>query len=191
MWIKRGILQDARITINVPFVYMARDVMILMRAISITRALLRGCPWIRDFFGPWWQQVKRVPFGPKKVEISGPNPSNGLRNTFSCIKIIKSKRHPKNRNIGNFKSMSFRATPSAKSSFTSLHLRSPVHIVPPLYSERTWVLIQLYTCSNDFYLPSRRLEDGGGVESAPCVGGGDEVQTSRDTQTNPCSLIKV
>jgi hypothetical protein len=30
------------ITINVPVVYMAQDVMILMRAISITRAIGRG-----------------------------------------------------------------------------------------------------------------------------------------------------
>jgi hypothetical protein len=119
MWIKRGRLQDAWITINVPLVYMAQDVMILilMRAISITRALLRGCSWIQDLFGPWWQQVKTVPFGPKKVEISGPNPSNGLLNRFSCIKIIKSKRHTKNRNIGNFMYMSFRAHPFGKIKF--------------------------------------------------------------------------
>ncbi len=32
------------ITINVPVVYMGRDVMILMRAISITRAIGRGGP---------------------------------------------------------------------------------------------------------------------------------------------------
>jgi hypothetical protein len=32
------------ITINVPIVYMARDVMILMRAISITRAIGSGGP---------------------------------------------------------------------------------------------------------------------------------------------------
>jgi hypothetical protein len=33
------------LTINVPVVYMARDVMILMRAISITRAIGRGGPY--------------------------------------------------------------------------------------------------------------------------------------------------
>jgi hypothetical protein len=29
-----------------------------------------------------WQRAHRVPFGPKKVEISGPIPSNGPRNGF-------------------------------------------------------------------------------------------------------------
>ncbi len=39
---------------NVPVVYMARDLMILMRATFITRALK-------------WQRAKRVPFVPKTV----------------------------------------------------------------------------------------------------------------------------
>ncbi len=41
------------ITINVPVVYVARDVLILMRATSITRAIGRVGPENRDFFGPW------------------------------------------------------------------------------------------------------------------------------------------
>jgi hypothetical protein len=51
------------------------------------------------FDGHWkdWalksQRAKRVPFGPKKVEISGPTLSNDLSNGFARIKIIKSKRH--------------------------------------------------------------------------------------------------
>jgi hypothetical protein len=44
-----------------------------------------------------WQQAKRVPFGPKKVEISGATPFNGLSIGFALIKIIKSKHHIKNR----------------------------------------------------------------------------------------------
>ncbi len=39
-----------------------------------------------------WQLAK-----PKKGEISGPTPSNGLSNGFARIKIIKSKRHIKRR----------------------------------------------------------------------------------------------
>ncbi len=41
-----------RITINVPVVYMARDVIILMRAISITSAIGRVGPEIETFLGP-------------------------------------------------------------------------------------------------------------------------------------------
>jgi hypothetical protein len=44
-----------------------------------------------------------VPFGPQKVEIFRPPPSNGLRNGFALIKIIKSKlRIKKNKYIGSF-----------------------------------------------------------------------------------------
>jgi hypothetical protein len=39
--------------INVPVVYMVQDVMILNRAISITRGVGRDGPWNWDFFGPW------------------------------------------------------------------------------------------------------------------------------------------
>jgi hypothetical protein len=39
--------------------------------------------------------------------FSGPTPSNGPSNQFARIKIIKSKRHIKNRYIGNFMYMSF------------------------------------------------------------------------------------
>ncbi len=57
------------LTINVPVVYMARDVMFFMPAISISRAIGRG--WAlksRLFRALKWYRVKRVPFGPKKVE---------------------------------------------------------------------------------------------------------------------------
>ncbi len=53
------------LTINVPVVYMAWDVMILMRATSITWAIGRRGPWKLILFG--WQRAKRVRF-------SGPPP---------------------------------------------------------------------------------------------------------------------
>jgi hypothetical protein len=46
------------------------------------------------FDGHWkdWalksQRAKRVPFGPKKVEISGPTPSNDLSNGFAASKSL-------------------------------------------------------------------------------------------------------
>jgi hypothetical protein len=40
------------ININVPVVYVARDVLILMRATSIARAIGRVCPENRDFLDP-------------------------------------------------------------------------------------------------------------------------------------------
>ncbi len=43
----------------------------------------------------------------QNCQFSGPTPSNGLNNGFSRIKIIKSKRHIKNRYIGNFMYMIF------------------------------------------------------------------------------------
>jgi hypothetical protein len=49
----------------------------------------------------WQRVVKRVPFGPKKVKISGPTPSIGLSNGFARIKIIKSKRHIKTGTLVN------------------------------------------------------------------------------------------
>ncbi len=51
------------LTINVPAFYMARDVIILMRARSITRAIERGGP---SFLGPE-MAAKQVPFGPKET----------------------------------------------------------------------------------------------------------------------------
>jgi hypothetical protein len=69
-------------TINVPVVYLARDVMILMRATSVTRAQIALASLV-------------AMSGPKKVLISWPTPSNGLSNGFARIKIIKSKRHIK------------------------------------------------------------------------------------------------
>ncbi len=45
-------------------VYMARDIMILLRAISITWAIGNGGPWNWDFFGPWNGNERReLPFG--------------------------------------------------------------------------------------------------------------------------------
>ncbi len=38
-------------------------------------------------------------------------PFQWIEDGFACIKVIKSKRHIKNRNIGNFMYMSFRANP--------------------------------------------------------------------------------
>ncbi len=45
-------MQGQKLTINIPVVYMARDVMILMRAISITKALEGVGPEIENFLGP-------------------------------------------------------------------------------------------------------------------------------------------
>ncbi len=46
---------------------MARDLIILMRAISITRAIGRSGPWNRDFFGPWnCNELSECNLGPKK-----------------------------------------------------------------------------------------------------------------------------
>ncbi len=67
---------------------MARDVMILMRALSITRAIGRGL------------DLEIETFGPEKVEILGPTPSNGPSNGFARINNIKSK-NKKNRYIIN------------------------------------------------------------------------------------------
>ncbi len=61
------------ITINVTVVYMARDLMFLMWATSITRAIRRGVTG--TFSGPGKRQrAKRVPFWPKKSRFSGPPP---------------------------------------------------------------------------------------------------------------------
>ncbi len=49
-------------TINVPVVYMARDVMILMRATYITPAIERWALKIETFLGLKWQRAKQVPF---------------------------------------------------------------------------------------------------------------------------------
>ena len=49
-----------------------------------------------DFFGALnYIERSECHLGPKKSKFSGPNPSNGPRNGFSRIKIIKSKRHIK------------------------------------------------------------------------------------------------
>ncbi len=57
-------------TIIVPVLYMGRerDIMILMWATSITRAIGKCGPWkSRLFWALKWQWAKRVTFGPKKV----------------------------------------------------------------------------------------------------------------------------
>ncbi len=83
------------ITINVPVVYMAPDVMILMWATSITRASKRGGQ-IETFLGP---EIA--------ARFSGPTPSSGASNGFARVEIIKSKCHIKNIYISNFMCMSF------------------------------------------------------------------------------------
>ncbi len=77
--------------------------MILMQE-NPFRAPLEG---VGLFWALIWQQAKRVPFRPKKVEIFRAYPFKGPSNGFSPIKIIKSKCHIKNRYIGNFMHMSF------------------------------------------------------------------------------------
>jgi hypothetical protein len=76
------------LTINVPVVYMARDYDGHWKGWALK---------IETFWALKWQRAKRVSFGPKKVEISGPTPFSGPSNGFSRIKLIKSKRHIKNR----------------------------------------------------------------------------------------------
>jgi hypothetical protein len=83
-------------TINVPVVYMARDVMILMWPISIAQATGRGGPWNQEFLGSEMAMSEAIAISePKKLEISGSNCSNSLSNGFALIKIIKSKCHIK------------------------------------------------------------------------------------------------
>jgi hypothetical protein len=57
------------LTIKVPVVFMARDVMVLRSATALTGALEGVGPEKRDFLGPEMARAKRVPFGLKKVEI--------------------------------------------------------------------------------------------------------------------------
>ncbi len=47
------------------------------------------------------EQCNECHLGPKKSRLSGPTPSNEMSNGFVPIKIIKTKRHIKNRNISN------------------------------------------------------------------------------------------
>jgi hypothetical protein len=57
------------------YLYMGLDDIILMWATSILRATGRGRPWkLRLFWALKWPPVKRVPFGPKKVEIFRAHP---------------------------------------------------------------------------------------------------------------------
>jgi hypothetical protein len=88
-------LKKNNITINV--VYIARDVIILMRAISITRATAKG--WAlksRLFWALKWQRAQRVPFGPTKVRqqniffhfcmLLNPRSGNEIMNPGSVMK---------------------------------------------------------------------------------------------------------
>jgi hypothetical protein len=64
----------------------------------------------QDFFGPCNGQRAN---DPDKSRFSGPNPfKHGPSNGFAPIKTNKSKRHIKNRFIGNFMYMSFAAAVS-------------------------------------------------------------------------------
>ncbi len=68
------------ITFNVPVVYMARAVMILMRAKPLQGSLEEVSP-----------ENRSLPFhGPKSRDFSGSTPSNGPCNGFAGIKISKS-----------------------------------------------------------------------------------------------------
>jgi hypothetical protein len=62
------------ININVPVVYMMRDIMILMREISITRAIGKGWPWNPDFLGPEMATNERSECSlcPKELRFQGP-----------------------------------------------------------------------------------------------------------------------
>jgi hypothetical protein len=56
-------------TTNVPVVFMAQYIMILRGATSLRGALEGVALKIKTFLGPEMARAKRVPFGPKKVEI--------------------------------------------------------------------------------------------------------------------------
>ncbi len=58
-------MHDCILTINVPVVFMARYIMVLRGAKSLQGALE---------LGPEMARAKRVPFGPKKVEIFRAHP---------------------------------------------------------------------------------------------------------------------
>jgi hypothetical protein len=61
------------LTINVPAVYIARDEMILIRAISIYEGHGRGGPEIKTFLGPEIEMSKASAFWcPKKSRFQGP-----------------------------------------------------------------------------------------------------------------------
>ncbi len=82
------------LTINLSVVYMAQDVMNLMRATSITRAIGRGGGVLKIetlFLGA---ELAASEASAIWAQIS---PSNG----FARIKIIKSKRHINNREINS------------------------------------------------------------------------------------------
>ncbi len=60
------------LTINVPVVNMAGEVMNLMRANPLKRPFKEGGLWnTRLFWALKWQRAKWVPFGPKKSRFSG------------------------------------------------------------------------------------------------------------------------
>jgi hypothetical protein len=57
------------LTINVPVVFMARYVMILRGATSLRGHWKGWALKIETFLGPEMARAKRVPFGPKKVDM--------------------------------------------------------------------------------------------------------------------------
>jgi hypothetical protein len=99
--------------------------------------------------GPKWHSLRSLPFqGSKKSRFSGSTLSNISRNGFARIKIkSKSKRHIKNRYIGNFMYMSFCILCSV---FSILHSLFCI-----LYSV-------LYVVSFMFCCPNSHRPNGGG-----------------------------
>jgi hypothetical protein len=88
------------ITNDVTVVYLARDIMISMRANPLQWPSERVDPENQHFIGPWnGNERSKCHLGPKKSRFSGPTMSNGLSNEFSPIKIITSKRHIKKTGI--------------------------------------------------------------------------------------------
>jgi len=81
--------------------------MILKRAISITRAIWRDGPWIRDFFGAWNDNEQSECHLDPRVKIQGPPLQMAQVMDIARFKIIKSKGHVKNGYIGNSMYMSF------------------------------------------------------------------------------------
>ncbi len=88
--------------INVPVVYVARDVIILMRALSITRALEGVGPEIENFLGPEMATSEVSAIWAQKSQDFRAHPFHGPSNGFARTKIIKSKCRIKSRYIGKF-----------------------------------------------------------------------------------------
>ncbi len=133
------------LTVNVPVVYMARDVMI---------------------FGPKWHLLPSLTFqGTKKSWFSGPTPFNGPRNGFSRIKIVTSKSHIKNRYIGNFMYMTFvfcflnlplLPTPTPTALFVPNNLEINIHMKsaldrPPVQGLHSKMPLWFFACNWLYY----------------------------------------